>query len=92
MLKVILSDLSFGRRAECIFTLRRVEDQITKYCSVAACLPHDMLRQVADLLDVSKLEQPYNQLKERLMSVHELTPIQRADKVMQKPSQLLAAM
>jgi hypothetical protein len=86
-------------RAECIFRLRHVEDQITRYCSVVACLPHDVLRQVADLLDISTLEQPYNQLKERLMSAHELTPIQRADKVMQmadlgdqKPSQLLAAM
>jgi hypothetical protein len=86
-------------RAECIFTLRHVEDEVTKYCSVVACLPHDVLRQVADLLDISKLVTPYQQLKERLMSAHELTPIQRAEKVMQmpdlggqKPSQLLAAM
>jgi hypothetical protein len=86
-------------RAECIFTLRHVEDEVTKYCSVVACLPHDVLRQVADLLDISKLVTPYQQLKERLMSAHELTPIQRAERVMQmpdlggqKPSQLLAAM
>jgi hypothetical protein len=86
-------------RAECIFTLRNVSDEVIKYCSVVACLPHDVLRPVADLLDISKLARPYNQLKERLMSAHELTPIQRAEHVMQmpdlgaqKPSQLLAAM
>jgi hypothetical protein len=72
---------------------------VTKYCSVVACLPHDVLRQVANLLDISKLVTPYQQLKEHLMSAHELTPIQRAERVMQmpdlggqKPSQLLAAM
>jgi hypothetical protein len=72
---------------------------VSKYCSVVACLPHDVLRQVADLLDISKLVTPYQQLKERLMSAHELTPIQRAERVMQmpdlggqKPSQLLVAM
>jgi hypothetical protein len=86
-------------RAECMFTLRNVSDEVIKYCSVVACLPHDVLRQVADLLDISKLARPYSQLKERLMSAHELTPIQRAERVMQmpdlgaqKPSQLLAAM
>jgi hypothetical protein len=76
-----------------------MDDKVLKYCSVVASLPHDVLRQVADLLDVNKLVQPYVQLKERLMSSHELTPVQRAEKVMQmpdlggqKPSQLLAAM
>jgi hypothetical protein len=86
-------------RAECMFRLRNVDDEVLKYCSVVASLPHEVLRQVADLLDVNKLVQPYVQLKERLMSSHELTPVQRAEKVMQmpdlggqKPSQLLAAM
>jgi hypothetical protein len=86
-------------RAECMFTLRHVEDEVIKYCSVVASLPHDVLRQVADLLDVTLLENPYQQLKDRLLSAHELTAVQRADKVMQmadlggqKPSQLLAAM
>jgi hypothetical protein len=82
-----------------MFRLRNVDDEVLKYCSVVASLPHEVLRQVADLLDVNKLVQPYVQLKERLMSSHELTPVQRAEKVMQmpdlggqKPSQLLAAM
>jgi hypothetical protein len=86
-------------RAECMFMLRHVDDEALKYCSVVASLPHDVLRQVADLLDISKLSRPYTQLKERLMSAHDLSPIQRAEKVMQmpdlggqKPSQLLAAM
>jgi hypothetical protein len=86
-------------RAECIFTLRHVEDEVTKYCAVVACLPHDVLRQVADLLDIAALTEPYKQLKDRLLSANELTPIQRAERVMQmadlggqKPSQLLAAM
>jgi hypothetical protein len=86
-------------RAVCIFTLRHMEDEVTKYCAVVACLPHDVLRQVADLLDIDQLTEPYKQLKERLLSAHELTPIQRVDRVMQmadlggqKLSQLLAAM
>jgi hypothetical protein len=76
-----------------------MDDEVLKYCSVVASLPHEVLRQVADLLDVNKLVQPYMQLKEQLMSSHELTPVQRAEKVMQmpdlggqKPSQLLANM
>jgi hypothetical protein len=86
-------------RAECMFTLRHVEDDVIKYCSVVSSLPHDVLRQVADLLDITQLETPYQQLKDRLLSAHELTPVQRAEKIMQmpdlggqKPSQLLAAM
>jgi hypothetical protein len=86
-------------RAECLFTLKNVTDDVLKYCSVVASLPHDVLPQVADLLDINKLEQPYVQLKEQLMSAHELTPVQRAERVMQmpdlgaqRPSQLLAAM
>jgi hypothetical protein len=60
---------------------------------------HDVLQQVADLLDVTQLDFPYQQLKDRLLSAHELNAIQRAEKVMQmadlggqKPSQFLAAM
>jgi hypothetical protein len=86
-------------RAECMFTLKNITSETIKYCSVVASLPHDVLRQVADLLDSSRLDQPYTQLKERLMSAHELTPVQRAECVMQmpdigaqRPSQLLAAM
>jgi hypothetical protein len=75
--------------------LKNVTDDILKYCLVVASLPHDVLWQVADLLDIDKLERPYMQLKERLMSTHELTPVQRAERVMQMPdlgAQLLAAM
>jgi hypothetical protein len=86
-------------RVECLFSLKNVTEDVLKYCSVVASLPHDVLRQVADLLDISKLADPYVQLKERLMSAHELTPVQRAERVMQmpdlgaqRPSQLLAAM
>jgi hypothetical protein len=37
-------------RAKCMFTLKHVEDYVTKYCAVVACLPHYVLRQVANLL------------------------------------------
>jgi hypothetical protein len=57
-------------RAECMFRPLNVDDEVLKYCSVVASLPHEVLRQVADLLDVNKLVQPYVQLKERLMSSH----------------------
>jgi hypothetical protein len=60
-----------------MFRLHNVDDEVLKYCSVVASLPHKVLRQVADLLDVNKLVQPYVQLKERLMSSHELTPVQK---------------
>jgi hypothetical protein len=29
-------------RAECIFTVHHVEDKVTKYCAVVACLPYDV--------------------------------------------------
>jgi hypothetical protein len=53
-------------------------------------LLHDVLRQVADLLDISQLSSPYQQLKDRLLSAHELTLIQRAEKVMQIANSITA--
>ena len=86
-------------RAEAVFALRHVDSERIKYCHVISALPHDVLRQVADLLNVQDLEQPYTTLKGRLMASHELTGPQRAEKVLampdlggQKPSQLLAAL
>jgi hypothetical protein len=44
--------------AKCIFTLHHMEDQITRYVMLL-----DILQQVADLLNNSKLEQTNQQLK-----------------------------
>jgi hypothetical protein len=42
-------------RAECMLTLCHVEDEVIKYCSVVTSLPHNVQREVVDLLDISQL-------------------------------------
>ena len=86
------------KSAECVFELHGVTNQRTMYCHAIAALPHDALCQVADILD-SAGDAPFTALRERLMVAHDLTPVQRSEKIFQmpdlgdrRPTQLLAAM
>jgi hypothetical protein len=86
-------------QAECVFATRGLSDQFQRYCHVVAMLPHESLRMVADLVELPPEENPYNMIKQRLVSSHQLSKYQRAEKLLtmpalgaRKPSELMAAM
>jgi hypothetical protein len=86
-------------RAECRFELMGVESERQKFCCVTDALPYETMRLVADLVAAPPAVAPYSVLKERLLLAHELTPVQRAEKLFampqlgaRRPSDLLAAM
>jgi hypothetical protein len=84
---------------ECLFHVKQVTDQFQKYCHVVGSLPHESLRQVADIVEAPPAETPYVAIKQRLMAAHQMTSFQRAEKLFampalgnRKPSELMAAM
>jgi hypothetical protein len=86
-------------QAECVFATRGLVDQFQRYCHVVAMLPHESLRLVADLVEQPPEENPYNMIKQRLVSSHQMSKYQRAEKLLampalgaRKPSELMAAM
>ena len=85
--------------AETRFRLRRVDDEQEMFDHVVNALPKESLRTVLDLITEPPEENPYDQLKERLCSAHQLTDFQRVEKMFQmdslggrKPSELLHEM
>jgi hypothetical protein len=86
-------------QVECLFHVKQITDQFQKYCHVVGSLPHESLRQVADIVEAPPAETPYIAIKQRLMAAHQLTSFQRAEKLFampplgnRKPSDLIAAM
>jgi hypothetical protein len=84
---------------ECLFHVKQVTDQFQKYCHVVGSLPHESLRQVADIVEAPPAETPYVAIKQRLMAAHQMTSFQRAEKLFAMPalgnrklSELMAAM
>ena len=73
-------------RAECLFMLRGVTTQLDRFCHVVGSLPHEVMRACADLVETTPAEDPYTQLKERLLAAHQLTPYQRGEKLLDLPS------
>ena len=72
-------------RAECLFMLRGVTTQLDRFCHVVASLPHEVMRACADLVETTPAEDPYTQLKQRLLASHQLTPFQRGEKLLDLP-------
>ena len=86
-------------RAECLFMLRGVTTQLDRFCHVVGSLPHEVMRACADLVETTPAEDPYTQLKDRLLAAHQLTPYQRGEKLLDlpmlganKPSELMNQM
>jgi hypothetical protein len=85
---------------EGIFELRGITSQRAQYFNVLAALPESTVVLIADLVETSPLPaDPFDQLKGRLVTAHQLTDIQRVEKLLalpplgkQKPSELLAEM
>ena len=86
-------------RAELRFAVGGVTSEIEKFAYAADSLQYETLRLVTDLVTNPPADRPYTALKERLLIAHQLTPIQKAQKVSsepplgdRRPSQLLAAL
>jgi hypothetical protein len=76
-----------------------VTDQFIKYCQVVAALQHDSLRRVADIVEAPPEDNAYETLKQRLLSSHQMTGYQRAERLFampplgsRKPSELMSEM
>jgi hypothetical protein len=84
-------------RAELRFEVSGVVNQRLKFAYTVDALPYEALCLVADLVESPPAEEPYEVLKSRLLMAHQLSPTQKAIKLMKmpelgdrRPSQLLA--
>jgi hypothetical protein len=84
-------------RAELRFETSNVVSERQRFAYTVDALPYETLCHVVDLVESPPAEQPYTVLKDRLLLAHQLTPVEKAFKLMQqpalgdrRPSQLLA--
>jgi hypothetical protein len=91
---------AWSASVEGIFELRNITSQRARYFNVLAALPESTVVLIADLIESVPLPaDPFDRLKARLVTAHQLTDIQRVEKLLalptmgqQKPSELLAEM
>jgi hypothetical protein len=83
--------------AELRFEVSGVVNQRLKFDYTVDALPNEALCLVADLVESPPADDPYEVLKGRLLMAHQLSPVQKAIKLMKmleigdrRPSQLLA--
>jgi hypothetical protein len=86
-------------QAECIFHTKHVTDSFDKYCHLMASLPPESVRLVMDVVEVPPMVNPYEILKEQLLSHLQLSEYERLDQLFIMPgmgsrklSAMLAAM
>jgi hypothetical protein len=84
-------------RAELWFEVGGVVSERQRFAFTVDALPYEALCLVADLVEAPPADQPYTVLKDRLLLAHQLTPVDKAVKLMaapdlgdRHPSQLLA--
>jgi hypothetical protein len=84
-------------RAELRFEVSGVASERQRFAYTVDALPYEALCIVADLVETPPEVTPYTVLKERLLMAHQLTPVEKAAKLMdmpplgdRRPSQLLA--
>jgi hypothetical protein len=85
---------------EGVFELRGITEQRARYFNVLAALPEATVVLIADLIETVCLPaDPFDRLKARLVTAHQLTDMQKVEKLLsfpamgqQKPSELLAEM
>jgi hypothetical protein len=93
------ASVAWFAQAECVFHTKRMTDSFGKYCHLVAMLPPDTVRHVMDIIEVTPALQPYEMLKERLLSHFRMSEYERLDKLFTMPdlggrklSAMLAAM
>jgi hypothetical protein len=72
-------------RAELCFEVGGVQSDRLKFAYVIDSLPYESLCLVDDLVESPPAAQLYQVLKDRLMMAHQLTPVQKAIKLMNAP-------
>jgi hypothetical protein len=72
-------------QAECIFHTKRVTDSFDKYCHLMASLPPESVCLVMDIVEVPPAVNPYETLKERLLSQLQLSEYERLDQLFTMP-------
>jgi hypothetical protein len=84
-------------RAELRFEISGIASERLRFGHTVDALPYESLCLVADLVEHLPAVEPYRILKERLLMAHQLSPVQKAVKLMdspalgdRRPSQLLA--
>jgi hypothetical protein len=85
---------------EGVFELRRITEQRARYFNVLAALPEATVVLIADLIKTVPLPaDPFDRLKARFVTAHQLTDMQKVEKLLsfpamgqQKPSEQLAEM
>ena len=85
--------------AESRFRMKRMYDEFDRYDAVVSCLSKDDLRLVLNIVTSPPEDEPYLQLKARLLATNVQTDYQRIEQLMKmdalgtrKPSELLAHM
>jgi hypothetical protein len=86
--------------AEGAFRLRNIADEESRFFNCLHALPEATVSLIDDLVEADPLPQnPYTELRHRLLAAHQLTDIQRVEQLhnlpplaAQKPSELLAEM
>jgi hypothetical protein len=68
-------------QAECQFRVKAVSEQFDRYCHLVSALPHESLRLVANLVEAPPTETPYDDIKQRLVALHQLSDFQKAEKL-----------
>jgi hypothetical protein len=81
------------------FRLKNIQCEAVKFDVLVGSLPRDAIRRVLEVVERPDEEAPYTSLKDRLLSLHELTDFQRIEKLFQmeplggrKPSDLMNQM
>jgi hypothetical protein len=84
-------------RAELRFETSNIVNERQRFAYTVDALPFETLCHVVDLVEAPPAERPYTVLKDRLLLAHQLTPVEKAIKLMEqpalgdrRPSQLLA--
>jgi hypothetical protein len=82
-----------------MFEMMEIGTERQKFCAVVDALNYETTRLVADLIAGPPAVNPYQALKDRLLLAHPLTPVQKAEKLLdmpelgaRRPTDLLAAM
>ena len=87
------------RNADGQFFLNGINDELVKYYNALNAIPESVVNRIADFVEAELPDDPYTQLRARLVTAHELSPYQRVHMIAtlppigdQKPSDLLAEM
>jgi hypothetical protein len=72
-------------QAECVFLTKWMTDSFDKHCHLVAVLPPDTVLLVMDIIEVTPSQQPYETLKEHLLSHFKMSEYERLETLFTMP-------